>query len=147
MTDALLRLGTYTQQESYVAIADEVLKKAAPRALREPSAAALMVQAMDHYLFGPVEVTVLGDSNAPGVQAMLHGARSNYLPHLALRWGAHSVGSFRLVANRPTAYVCLDRVCSQPLHSEAEVLRHVRDALQNMAKNVISSELSSSYGV
>jgi uncharacterized protein YyaL (SSP411 family) len=132
---ALLRLDGYTGEERYFDEAQRALKLFREFMEKQPFAFSYLLEAVDLYMRGPVEVVVVGDRESADFREWVERIGLLYVPNLAIyaidpakpdagyvpeqaRGKTQSNGQL-------TAYVCRDRTCSMPITSykslEAEV--------------------------
>ncbi|HWO43814.1 MAG TPA: thioredoxin domain-containing protein [Candidatus Eisenbacteria bacterium] len=126
----LLRLYHYTGKDSFLGKAEKVLRLYYDLAESQPFGFAHMLAALDFYLEKPKEVTIIGSQQDPGVAALLQSVRSRYLPNLTLQLAGpdEALGSISPLLQgktqlngKPTAYVCHDSTCSQPVSTPEEL--------------------------
>ena len=95
---------------------------------RYPNGFAQWLVALDFALADVVEVAIVGDPADPDTRRLLAPARTGFRPHIVVACAADPESSavellhsrFRL-ADRPTAFVCQDFACRQPVN-EPEAL-------------------------
>jgi hypothetical protein len=95
---------------------------------RYPSGFAQWLVALDSALADVIELAIVGDPADPATQRLLAPARAGFRPHLLIACAADPGASavellhsrFRL-ADRPTAFVCRNFACRQPVN-EPEAL-------------------------
>jgi hypothetical protein len=121
-TTLLLRLEGFTGNEHYGEVAREALSGVASLLARYPLAFGQWLVALLLAAEPLTEVAIVGDLADPATGALLEVVRSRFRPRLVLAAGpdpeASSVpllgGRFRL-AGRPTAFVCRQFACRQPV--------------------------------
>lgn len=97
-----------------------------PHALPEMVCALMRLQA------GPQEIVIAGPKEDPGTRALLGSLRSHFLPFANLILADQdpdnplaqrlpNFGSYRCVDGKPTAYVCHNFACSQPVTTVEEL--------------------------
>jgi uncharacterized protein YyaL (SSP411 family) len=123
--NALLQLAAYGDRLEGRKTAEDLLIPLLEAMLRYPTAFAKWLTAAD-FALGPVhEVAVLGSPEDPQLEAMLKILWADYRPRLvaAISGFPPADGSPALlkdrplVEERPTAYVCQDFVCQQPVNA------------------------------
>lgn len=129
--EALLRLGTVLGEQRYLDRATHILKRYAQIAVEHPIACGQLLVAMDFALGQPYEIAIVGAPEDARTRALLRVVFGNYLPNrvVALRRPDDEIapGIIPLLADRatldgqPTAYVCRQFVCRQPVTSPAEL--------------------------
>jgi hypothetical protein len=126
--DVLLRLAVLTGNEEYRAVAEKVIGKSTAMMARHPQAFGRLLSAAD-FLVGPArELVIVGDPASEEVRALLRVARAEFRPNLVI--AAAAPGSplsemlplfegRAMLENRPTAYVCENYACRQPVTTPA----------------------------
>ncbi len=125
-TMVLLRLAAFTGEPRYRAAAERALAGVGPYLARYPTAFANWLCALEAAHQGIVEVAIVGDSDV--TRSLVRAASRTYGPFRVLAVSASPSSSavplmrdrfaFR---GRPTAFVCRDFACRQPVH-EPEAL-------------------------
>jgi uncharacterized protein YyaL (SSP411 family) len=127
-TTVLLELGALTGEGRYRVAAESALRQVAPYLARYPGGFAQWLVAAD-LAIGPVaEVAIIGDPRDEEAQALVRRATGGYRPRQVIACapdGSRSEvpllhGRFR-INDRPTAFVCRDFACRQPVN-EPEAL-------------------------
>ncbi len=132
---ALLRLHGYTGEERYFREAERTIKLFREFMEKQPFAFSHLLEAVDLYLRGPVEVVIVGDRSSPDFREWVDRIGLLYVPNLALYVvdSKNPASDFvpdqargkEQVDGRLTAYICRERTCSMPLTSyknlEAEI--------------------------
>jgi uncharacterized protein len=132
---ALLLLSAYTAWGEWREIAENMLATMQPAAKHYPTAFGNWLSALDFALYPVQEVAILGDLQSPATGEMISAVWESYRPNLV---GAISeyppppdspplLKDRPLVDGKPTAYVCQNFVCHQPVTS-ADGLLHQLDA-------------------
>ncbi len=124
-----LRLVALTGERRYRTAAEQAIGLVGADAGRHPSAFGQWLVAIDALLSGGVEVAIVGDPADPATRRLVGPVRTGFRPHQVLAVGpdpARSAvpllqGRFAL-HGRPTAFVCRDFSCRQPV-DEPEALR------------------------
>ena len=124
----LLRLAAMTGDGRYRDAAERALGLVAGVLARYPGGFGQWLVALDFALADVVEVAVVGDPADPATVRLLGPIRSGYRPNIAVACvddpGASAIellgGRFQL-DGRPTAFVCRDFACRQPV-TEPEAL-------------------------
>ena len=128
LTSVLLRLAALTGEQAYRAAAESALAPVASLAARHPTAFAAWLQAIDLATAAIDEVAIVGPLADPGTQTLLRVATRGFHPHRVVAASENPAESriellqsrFAL-RGRPTAFVCRDFSCRQPV-TEAEAL-------------------------
>ncbi len=128
ITAVLLRLAALTGDGRYHAVADAALARISPLAERYPAAFAAWLAAMDLASAPISEVAIVGDPGDPATRALVRVATDGLHPHRVVAVTAdpeHSrielLQSRFALGGRPTAFVCRDFACRQPV-TEPEAL-------------------------
>jgi uncharacterized protein YyaL (SSP411 family) len=126
---ALLQLSTYTANGEWRDMAEAMLGSIQEIAARYPTSFANWLSAI-HYAIGPVrEVAILGDPNDEQTQSLSEILWTNYLPDTVVAQSVFPpppnapplVLDRPLLEGRPTAYVCENFVCLQPVNDPQEL--------------------------
>jgi uncharacterized protein YyaL (SSP411 family) len=128
MALVLLRLAAWTGERAASAAAEAAIATVAPYLARYPTGFAQWLVAADLAVHPPVEVAVVGDPGAEETRRLLRPAETGFRPYQVVAVGSDAStsrvpllgGRFRL-ADRPTAFVCRDFACRQPV-TEPEAL-------------------------
>ena len=102
---------------------------------KQPFAFSHLLEAVDLYLRGPVEVVIVGDRSSPDFREWVERIGLLYVPNLAIYavdpknpasdFVPEQARGKNQIDGKLTAYVCRERACSMPLTSyknlEAEV--------------------------
>lgn len=124
LTTVLLKLGAYTGESDYADGAVMALAGVGPMMSRYPTGFAQWLCAATFDLAGAVEVALVGSDAAPEMRRMLAELRRPYRPFQVVAHSQQDVAmthEIPLLAGRtspdghPTAYVCRDFVCRQPV--------------------------------
>jgi uncharacterized protein YyaL (SSP411 family) len=127
-TAVLLRLAALTGDGRYRSAAEHALVTVTGFLPRFPTAGANWLSAIDFALAPVVEIAIVGTPGAPDTDRLLGPARAGYRPNQVVAVAADPGGSaipllgdrFAL-RGRPTAFVCRDFACRQPV-DEPEAL-------------------------
>jgi uncharacterized protein len=129
----LLRLYELTTEARYRALAEKTLGAFGASLEHNPLEMPKLAAALDFALDKPKEVIVVGRDGDRG-DALIDAVRKTFLPNRVIVIAeegppleriqklAPIIDNKRAIGQRPTAYVCTDRVCQAPT-SSAEVLR------------------------
>ena len=127
---ALLQLAAYDGRSDWRLMAEKMLSSNLGMLMRYPSAFALWLQAAG-FVLGPVnEVAILGDPADIASKDLLQAIWRGYHPRMVLAAcnyppPAGSPGLLNerpLLNGKPTAYVCREFVCQQPVNTPDEML-------------------------
>ncbi|HZT41329.1 MAG TPA: thioredoxin domain-containing protein [Chthonomonadaceae bacterium] len=126
--EVLLRLAHLIGDDSYRQRAEAILRKLGMALERHPLGFARMLGALDFYLSTPKEIALIGDPVEPETQALIRAVFRPYLPNkvVALALSPEAAPpSLPLLADRPlrnghpTAYVCENFTCKEPVTDPA----------------------------
>ena len=115
----LLRLGALTGERAHERAAEGVFRLFADAAGRRPESFAHLLRAIDFHLEPTKEVALIGDD----LSELATTVRTKFRPHLVLAGGPEGSEEPELLARRPaldgrpTAYVCENFACKQPVSS------------------------------
>jgi uncharacterized protein len=122
---ALLKLAVFSGEEKYRNLATATLRAIADQARRYPSGFGYALSAVDFLLSTPKEIAIVG--NDPfDIQPLVREAWRQYLPNKVVA-PSFGIDIIPLLANRPlvndlpTAYVCVNYACQQPVNDPAEL--------------------------
>ncbi len=126
MMGVLARLFYLTGDEACAARANALLATFAEDARRQPFSAATFLNGFD-LLLRAQQIVIIGERNEPGVAAFRDVLRKLSLPSRILSivapdeelHKAHPAHGKAQMDNRPTAYICMARTCSQPVTDPA----------------------------
>ena len=124
----LLRLAALTGEQAYRAAAESALPQVSDLAARYPTGFAAWLQAIDLATATIDEVAIVGPLADPGTQTLIRAAASGFHPHRVVAV-SEDPGASRIellqsrfaLRGRPTAFVCRDFSCRQPV-TEPEAL-------------------------
>jgi len=130
---ALLLLEAYGEPGEWRGQAEAMLGTAMPLAVRYPTAFGHWLSAID-FAIGPVcQIAILGQPDDPRTQALHRVANKHFLPRSVLAVSPYppESGSPRLLDERPligglpSAYVCENFVCRQPVNDPQELVEQL----------------------
>ena len=121
-----LRLFYYTGEQHYFDRAEQTLRLFRNQMDQNAYGSTAMLCALDFYLAKPKEIVLVGRKTDPGMQDLLRQIQGRYVPNKTLMIvdGTEGVGlqNVPVVARgktalngKPTAYVCHNFTCSQPV--------------------------------
>jgi uncharacterized protein len=133
---ALLQMAAYTGRGDWRDPAETSLRSIVSAATRYPTAFARWLSALDFALGPVVEVAILGAPDNQHTQALVQTLWSAYRPRLvaALTDYPPAAGGPALLDNRhilhdkPTAYVCQNFICRQPVNDPDELSNQLDSA-------------------
>jgi uncharacterized protein len=124
---ALLRLYGYTGDERYRAESERTLRLLRDLIEKQPFGFSHMLEAVDLYQRGPVEVVLVGERGDPELAQWLERLALLYVPNLALfvsdpkdtagGFVPEAVRGKNQLDGKVTAYVCREHVCTAPMTS------------------------------
>lgn len=132
---ALLKIATYGDRLEWRSLAEEMLTSVYDFALRHPTAFAQWLCAADFAVKPTYEVAILGDPEHSSTKELIQTLWKEYRPRLVAAISARpsETGSPALLNDRPllngqpTAYVCQNFVCLQPVNLASEMERQLSD--------------------
>lgn len=127
--EVLLRLSVLTGAEDLRRRAVTVFRLIFDSIRRYPSGFGRALSALDFHLSSPQEIVILGDRNLPGMRSLLAEVWKVYLPNKVLVQSAVGDGPANLplldgrtlTNNQPTAFVCENYTCQQPVTRPEEL--------------------------
>ena len=129
--EVLLRLALLTgdPDNRYQTAGTAVLRKLAELASLNPSSFGRLLSVLDFYLGSPLEIVFIGNESEPDTRRLLRLVYDHYLPNrvvMLLPDGADPTGwplleSRFKIDGQPTAYVCQNYACQQPVTDPAEL--------------------------
>jgi hypothetical protein len=128
----LVRLSRMTGVTRYAEAAERLRAAAGEQVRSQPAGFTGFLVGLYEALAPSREVVIAGDLDEPGTQAMIEVVRQRYMPGTVLLHrppGEHpaiaDVAPFTemqtVIEERPTAYVCHDFACQEPVQSAAEL--------------------------
>jgi uncharacterized protein YyaL (SSP411 family) len=135
-TSALLQMAAYSGRGEWRDIAVEALGSIVTVATRHPTAFAKWLSALDFAVGPVVEVAILGNFEDSHTQALIQAlwsaprlrlvvALAEYPPNPASPPLLHERG---LLQDQPTAYICQNFLCRQPVNEPAQLLEQLEQA-------------------
>ena len=124
----LLRLASFVQDEAFRSIPEAVFRTCRSQMEKMPGGYASLLSALDFYLSGPTEVTLVGDPPAE----WLTGLGRHFDPNLVLTRTGGSRPEVPIWAGKelkdghPTLYVCRNFACSPPATSWEEAEQYLK---------------------
>ncbi len=132
-TLALLRLNRITAKNSYLEKAQKTLDYFSNNLIQSPISYTAMLTALD-FAIGPTrEVVVVAGSDQTDTNKMLNLLKKSYLPDTVvilkprgaeaktLETLAPYIAAYRSIDQKPTAYVCRNYVCKNPVNTTAQL--------------------------
>lgn len=129
---ALLQLSVYEFNLEWRNIAEEMLSQMGSNLKRYPTGFGQWLSAVD-FAIGPVrEVAILGDPESTQTQGLVGALWKQYQPRLVAArsnlpidpLGPKLLNDRPLLNDQPTAYVCQEFVCQQPVTTPEDLLPH-----------------------
>ena len=134
-TDVLLRLATFTGEDSYRQRAENYLHPLTDILIQHPQAFSHVLNALDFALSPVKEFAIMGDPHEADTRALLEVINNRYLPNSVLACATpndtEAAQVIPLLESRPlkdgkaTAYVCQNFVCAAPVNRVEELERLV----------------------
>jgi len=126
---ALLELGALSGDQELVEIIDRMLQGVQSHAVRYPIGFSKWLCAFDTRFQGITELAIVGDLHFDAMQELLAVPLSTYLPRLILAASPlpldpdapELLQGRPMIDGRPTAYVCKQFVCKQPVTSPSDL--------------------------
>ncbi len=129
--EVLLRLAVLTGNETYQRKATSIFRLVRDMTMRYPSGFGCLLGALDFYFSVPKEIVVVGDADSTETRALIREVWKNYLPNKVFSQthgdDAHLTAIVpllrerRMIEGRPTAYVCQNYTCQQPVTTPADL--------------------------
>lgn len=133
----LLRLSHMTGNHEYEVKADEISRVFAENVLKNPSAHAFLMVAVDFAVGPTYSLIISGDSEESDTKNFLDSIRYEYLPNKTLLFRpteqespeidhiASFVGAFKKYQNKATAYVCVNKACKTPTNEINQMINYL----------------------
>jgi hypothetical protein len=144
--DMLLRLSALTENEQYQRYAVSILRLVRDQMTRYPSAFGVSLGALDFYLSTPKEIAIVGAPEAEETRALAREVWKRYLPNKVLAQSAEGderaaristlLQNRPTLGGRPTAYVCENRTCQQPVNTPQELAAQLDAGAERSASGV-----------
>jgi uncharacterized protein YyaL (SSP411 family) len=129
--EVLLRLAVLTEQPAYQRKAVTIFRLVHDTLARYPSAFGCLLGALDFYLSTPKEIVLVGTPARADFDALAREVWRRYLPNKVVAQAAEGDEEARALVpllrdrpalgGRPTAYVCENYTCRQPVTTPAEL--------------------------
>jgi uncharacterized protein YyaL (SSP411 family) len=129
--EVILRLSVLTEREDYRRKAVTVFRLVRDAAERYPSAFGRLLSALDFQLATPKEIVIVGDANDTATRSLTKEVWSRYLPNKVVAQARGDEGEAaqivpllrerKMIDGRPTAYVCENYACLQPVNDATEL--------------------------
>ena len=125
--NGLLRLGTLTGDEQYTAPAVAILEMLAGPMSSHPTGFAYLLGAFERHVRAPIEIVIVGDPADARTRALRSEVTGRLVPASVMLVASGADDAVPLLADRPardvpTAYVCEQYACREPVTSP-EALR------------------------
>ncbi|HEV2765531.1 MAG TPA: thioredoxin domain-containing protein [Pyrinomonadaceae bacterium] len=127
----LLRLASLAEDEQLQRKAVAIFRLVRTQVARYASAFGLTLSALDFYLSTPKEIVLVGDPRSAETRALAREVWRRYLPNKVVAQAAEGDAEAQqltpllqqrtMLGGRPTAYVCENRTCQQPVNTPAEL--------------------------
>ncbi len=129
--EVLLRLAVLTEKPDYQRQAVTIFRLVYDTLTRYPSAFGCLLGALDFYLATPQEIAIVGDIDTEAARALTREVWRRYLPNKVVAQAGmtaeRAAALVPLLRNRPpldgqpTAYVCENYTCRQPVNTPDEL--------------------------
>ncbi|HYX42050.1 MAG TPA: hypothetical protein VE821_10155, partial [Pyrinomonadaceae bacterium] len=129
--NVLLRLAVLLEKPDYQRKALTIFRLMHEQLMRYPSAFGRLLSALDFHLSTPKEIVLIGDPEAAETRALAREVWRRYLPNKVVAQAAagdESAASLipllrdrPALGGRPTAYVCENYTCQQPVTTPQEL--------------------------
>jgi hypothetical protein len=130
----LLKLAAYEGRSDWRDQAESMLSSQLGKILRYPAAFGQWLSVLD-FALGPVhQVAILGESTDPATQSLIKPMHQSYYPRAVLATSAYPptqgspavLNDRPLLNGKPTAYVCQDFVCHQPVNDPDAMIAQLK---------------------
>jgi hypothetical protein len=121
ITIALLRIARMTGKESFRAAAEKNLAAFASRLRTQGTGVPQMLVAQTLAWAAPMEIVLAGPQNDPRMAELLASIRNRFLPNAVVMRAADAPQPMPPLNGAPTAYVCENYACNQPVSSAADL--------------------------
>jgi uncharacterized protein YyaL (SSP411 family) len=121
--DVLVRMAALLDREDFRQIVNRILESTGRILKQYPSALSRLLEAVDFQIGPSQEIAIVGDP-----QQFLPVLRARYLPRSVIAGGDAQIPLLKdrpLVEGKPTAYVCENYVCKQPVTTPADLERQL----------------------
>jgi len=121
--DVLLRLAALVDRADYRGYAEQIFQSSLNLVKQYPSGFGRLISAMDFYIGPTKEIAIVGDPSR-----FLAVLRTHFLPRSVIAAGADErvpLLKDRHAVNGPTAYVCENYVCKQPVTTASDFERQL----------------------
>ena len=121
MTIALLRIARLNGDAALREAAEKNLSAFASRLRTQGSGVPQMLVAHNFALAKPMEIVLAGPREDPRMSELLAVIRARFLPHAVVMMAADAPHPMPALNSAPTAYVCENYTCNQPVISAVEL--------------------------
>jgi uncharacterized protein YyaL (SSP411 family) len=121
--DVLVRMAALLDRDDYRQIVNRILESTGRFLKQHPSALSRLLEAVDFQVGPSREIAIVGDP-----AEFLPVLRAKYLPRSVIAGGDARIPLLKdrpPVAGKPTAYVCENYVCKQPVTTSADLERQL----------------------
>ena len=128
--EVLLKLGLLTGAVGWPESAVPILRKLAPVMEKHPYGFARILGCLDFHLSAPKEIAIVGDLENEATKELLRAVYAQYIPNKIVALGGHVSADAEdtpllegktLLEGKPTAYVCENYACQQPVTTSEEL--------------------------
>ncbi|MCG3220870.1 MAG: thioredoxin domain-containing protein, partial [Candidatus Heimdallarchaeota archaeon] len=121
----LLKLGRLTSNPAFEENANKIAEIFAKQVQRMPNAYSFLLLGLDFALGPSHEVVIIGESETKETMNMINELRQQYLPNKVVLFKEANkkdeiaqivelLNEYKMIDNKPTAYVCKEFVCKKP---------------------------------
>lgn len=121
----LLKLGRLTSNPTFEENANKIAEIFAQQVQKMPNAYSFLLLGLDFALGPSFEIVVVGDSDSHETTSMIDELRKHYLPNKVVLFKstkneeeiskiAEILKEYKMIENKPTAFVCQEFVCKKP---------------------------------
>ena len=140
----LIRLSALSDRQGFFDAAEKTLLAAQSRIAKIPSAAPQMLVALGMGVKKPIQVIIAGDPDEAGAKQLIQSVRSVFIPGRTIMVvnGAKNrerlarrlpfISFVRKVNDAATAYVCINRTCTQPITDPDALVKLLETGVSGM---------------
>jgi len=133
----LLRLYSLTYDESYSSFINDLFSSFSSQMVSHPTSMAMAILALSYQKKPSQEIAIIGPANHPEVQKMIDELQTGFYPaKMMTHQKAKATPAKELIIpllqgkgmlqNKPTVYICQNKICLKPLHTFKEFKKEIR---------------------